>query len=260
MARVIRREMRTSASPHRVFEAWTEPERLSQWFADRASGWPGVGSKLTMTWDRFGFTAEYLIAEADPERRVVMKSKLPGLGTSVLEVDLARRGADTLVRVTETGPELAEDWGDESGWEMALAILKLYLEQYYGETRASFFAMLPAEFEYPQIRRLYGTLEGLRQWFATEGELGGVGEPYRLVLPDGRVMSGRMLALTRHEATLGWDEIRGFLELKAFPTEPGKKAVCLRGSGWGLKDEEAAALEQMCRAALVRLFGALTAT
>lgn len=259
---VVRKEVRIQAPLDRVWEAWTEPDRISQWFADSVEGWPGVGSTLSMTWEKFGFTVDYKIAELEPRKRIVLKTRLPGVGTQVLTVEMVRRAPETIVTVTESGPENHKsdprESGVESGWVMACSVLKHYVENYFGEPRRSFFAFLPASFTYERFLTLLTTPEGLASWLTREGSVSEVGQPYSLTLDNGNTMSGRVLALTHHEMALGWDEIRGFLEFKSFPLgRDGQKALCLRGSGYSLSQERADELEQFVKDSMVKLFAAV---
>jgi uncharacterized protein YndB with AHSA1/START domain len=261
MSSVIRKEIQVNASPDQVWEAWTDPERIVQWFADKASGWPAPGGKLSLRWERFNFSVDYQIAEAEQGRRLVLKARLPGLGTGTISLDFLPRGPGCLVRLEETGPDTPpsdEPNAAESGWEMTLAIMKLYVENYFGQPRSSFFAMMPAKFNYERVMYFYSTEEGLARWLAGEGStFGGRGGTYRFTLQDGTTASGRVLAVTAHEVALEWSEIHGYLELKSFPMEPGIKAICARGAGWGLDPARAAQIEKMLEGALTVLFIAL---
>jgi len=67
--RMLRQEIRTTASPQRVWEAWADPARLSQWFADRARGEPRAGGTLTWCFDDFGHEFPYEVGMG--EGRVV---------------------------------------------------------------------------------------------------------------------------------------------------------------------------------------------
>ena len=67
-----------------------------------------------------------------------------------------------------------------------------------------------------------------------------------------------MLAITSHEVALSWEEINGFVELKAFRLGgPGERAVCLRGSGWDMSDESRLETERMAIAFIDKLVAAL---
>jgi uncharacterized protein YndB with AHSA1/START domain len=259
----IRRSTITSAPPERAFDAWTEPEHLSRWFCDKVTGWPGSGSKLQMTWERFGFSVEYSLPEVRPPRKVVLKAAVPGMGTQTLTISIRPYGAGSQVEVVETGPgaEGQEGAGDaESGWEMSLSILKLYVENYWGQDRTGFFALLAAHYHNEQLMTLYQQSEGLARWLTREGSIGKVGDPVRLVLWEGDVLTGQVLAVTSHELAVSWDEIGGYLELKSFEVNPERKAICVRGSGYGekLTRDRAEELEKKMEASLIRLFAALT--
>ncbi|MEW6278508.1 MAG: SRPBCC domain-containing protein [Candidatus Eremiobacterota bacterium] len=255
----VHRQMRTTTSLETVWEAWTDPERLQQWFCDQASGWPAVGSKLNLRFERFGFNVDYHIVELERLKRVVLRCHLPGIGYQFLGVTLTRRGVQTNVSLKETVVEgcSAEEFAEnESAWDLALAVLKLYVERYFGRPRSTFFALLAAPFTYAQIKEFYTARLG--EWLGTDVSFTPeVGQPYRLTLDDGTSMSGTVLAVTTHEVALSWDEIQGYLELKAIPVEPGKRAICLRGAGYGLAPEKARELEKTMEAAVVRLFSLL---
>jgi hypothetical protein len=67
-----------------------------------------------------------------------------------------------------------------------------------------------------------------------------------------------VLALTEREVTLGWKEIHGTLELKAFAMGPGKRTQWVCGFGWGMPAERAAEIERDMTAAGERLKAVLT--
>lgn len=260
---VVKKEIEIEAPAARVFDAWAEPDHLERWFTDRVTGWPGVGSHLNLTWKNFGFSVPYKIAVMKPPEKLVLKTRLSGVGTQVLTVNLARRAPKTIVSVSESGPENHKsdplESGVDSGWSMALGVVKLYIERYFGKPRTTFFAMLPAQFQYDQLRPLYNTEEGLKRWLTVGGAPPGqAGEPYRFQLDDEQTMSGHVLAHTHHELALSWDEIDGYLELKSFPTGGENKGLCLRGSTYRPSEHSSEDLEKYVKDLLVRLFAALS--
>ncbi len=260
---LVEKVVKIEAEQQKVWEAWTDPERLSQWFCDKASGWPGEGATLSLTWERFGFTVDYEICRLRAPEQLLLKSRIPGVGVQKLNIELRRRAPFTVVSLRESSPAgkiSAEDSGVESGWEMALAVLKLYVEKYYGRERRSFFAMLPAKFTYDKLLPFYTDPGKMALWLTKPGttaKLGGVGEAFEMTLDNGWYMTGQVMAVTRHEVALSWDQIDGFLELKSFPTSPENKVLCLRGSGYGIDDDKAAEVEAFLKDALVRLFAAI---
>ncbi len=257
----VHRQMRTTASLETVWDAWTDPERLGHWLCDSATGWPAQGSTLKLTWARFGFTIDYFIVEVERLKRVVLRAQIPGIGYQFMGVTLTRRGVQTNISLKETvhdGCTPDEKMESESAWDCNLAVLKLYVEKYFGRPRSTFFALLAAPFGYEQIKPHFTEADKIEQWLGTDVTFGEQGQPYKLTLDDGQTMSGTVLCLTTHEAVLSWDQLDGYLELKAIPVEPGKKAICLRGGGYGLSAEKAQEVEKMLESACIRLFALLT--
>lgn len=259
----ISRSILAQVSPDRAYDAWTEPDHLRRWFCDKVTGWPGSGSSLTMTWERFGFSMEYSLPEVVQGRKVVLKARVPGMGTQTLTITVRPYGQGARVEVTETGPgaEGQRGTGDaESGWEMALAMMKLYVEEHWGKDRAVFFALLAAPYENGQLLKLYTEEAELARWLTREGSIGQVGDPVRLILQEGAALTGRVMARTSHEVSVSWSEIDGYLELKSFEVDEDRRAVCLRGGSYGgrLGPEATLDLEKQMEAALIRLFAALT--
>ena len=202
-----------------------------------------------------------LIAQPD-EKFAIRWNPPPGLNPGILEVIISKEGGETVVRLVNSGFREGAEWNDEfegtdSGWRMALALLKHYLENYFGTGRNSFLVMRPAEFSFEQVAPLQRTEGGLKKWLTKSGEYGEVGESYSLELQEGGKASGRILAKTNRETALSWDEIHGVLELKAF-SMGSQKFLCVRGCGWGLRAEKAKELEGQMERAVDRLAGALT--
>ena len=69
-------------------------------------------------------------------------------------------------------------------------------------------------------------------------------------------MTGRVLAITKSEVQLSWEEIRGAIGLKAFNMGP-QKMVGIHGCGWGMSAGRAQEIEKQMDAALERLAAAL---
>lgn len=259
---VITKSIEVNVPASNAFEAWTEPAHLVRWFTDGVEGWPGVGSTLTLTWKRFGFSVPYKITEMKPSTRVVLKTRLPGVGTQVLTVDLARRAPKTIIKISESGPQNHEsdpkESGVDSGWEMTLGLLKNYLENHWGKERETYFAMLPAQFDFAHLRPLFKTTEGLKKWLVLEGEAPSeVGQDYRFKVAENEYMTGKVLAFTHHEMALSWKEIDGYFELKSFPTGGDNKGLCLRGATYSPEKFPALAIEAHVKDLLVKLFAAL---
>jgi uncharacterized protein YndB with AHSA1/START domain len=252
----------TTASPEQVYQAWADPEKISQWFTDRAEGHADVGATITWIFDKFNYRIPYEVVAAEPGKRFAIRwAPPPGRPPGVLEVTIETQGGSTLVRLVNSGFAEGAEWqnefdGVESGWHMALAVLKHYLENYFGRSRATFLAMRPAVFTNDQLPPLQRTADGLAKWLTTTGSIGSVGEPVKLALRGGGIVNGKVLALTKSETEFSWTEERAVLGLKAFPMGP-QKMLAVHYSSWGTAADRAKVLEQQMERALESLAQAL---
>jgi uncharacterized protein YndB with AHSA1/START domain len=257
---IIRRSIETGAFPEQIWEALTETELLGHWLADTASGWPAVGGTLSLTWERFSMTIDYKVAEVKVCQKLVLKSPM-GNGQQTVTFGLRRAGRSTWVDLTDAPPSFTPNnphSSADSNWQLSLAVLKLYVERYFRQPRRSFMVVAKASFTFGEIMACYVSSQGLSQWLAESVEVWPqqqpiVGQPYRLVMPGGEVMSGHIMAVTDKEAVFSWDEIRGFLELKTFSLGPGNQMLCLRGSGYTMDEEGCARVEEMLKPRLLQL-------
>lgn len=263
--RVIRAEIRTSATPRQVWEAWTDPQKLAHWFVDKASGVSTVGGTMTWEFERFGYVLPYEVVASVPERQFALQwNPPPGNPAGILEIQIERESGETVVRLINSGFREGAEWDDEyegtvSGWQMALAVLKYYLENYFGQPKSYFFAMRPASFTFDQLRPYFLESSGLAKWLTTSGAIGKPGGRCELALRDDGKLTGRVLAVTNREVALSWEEIRGVLELKAFPMGP-KRVLSIWGCGWNLDPTRAKEIERRMEAAIGRLNAALPAS
>ena len=261
--RIIRASIESTASPRQLWNAWADPKRLAQWFPDRAEGQAVEGGTLTWLFDRFGYALPYEVLSAVPGEHLVLTGMIPGRPRFYLEIDIASAGGMTTLTLTNSGFLDKTGWDDEyegivSGWTMALALLKLFAERYYDKTRAQFFAMRPASYEYDELLAHFRNAGKLQAWLTRDGGIGDPGDAYELVLGNGERVSGRVLAVTGWEVQLSWDEIGGALALKGFAMGQGR-AVCVHGSSWDLSTARALELERQFGDALDRLAAALSA-
>jgi uncharacterized protein YndB with AHSA1/START domain len=263
--KVIRAEIRTKATPQQAYDAWADPEKIAHWFPDRAEGKAEPGATITWIFDNFNYRIPYEVLIAQPAEKFAIRwNPPPGMNPGILELTISKEGGETVIRLVNSGFREGAEWDDEfegidSGWRMSLALLKHYLENYFGVSRASFLVMRPAEFDFEHILPLHRTEAGLKKWLTESGGFGGEGETFALELREGGKLSGRVLAKSKRETTLSWDEIHGVLELKAFSMGP-QKMLCVRGCGWGLPEEKAKELEVQMEGAVERLSAALAAS
>lgn len=235
--RMLRAEMRTKASPEQAWEAWADPEKIAQWFVDRASGKAKPGNVVTWFFDDFGFQLPYKVLEAEPGKSYVLRWEPPGGPAGIHEVRIEREGGETVLRLIESGFKEGAEWDEEyegvkSGWQNALAILKLYLENYFGRGRRSALVMRPASFEYAQVAPYFQDEAKLAAWLTNSGAIGSRGERCNLGLRDGKQLTGEVISRTGREAAISWQEIQGTLELKAFSMGP-QRIAGVRLMSWG---------------------------
>lgn len=259
---VIHASMKTTAPPEQVWEAWVDPEKLAQWFPDRAEGRAVEGAVQTWYFDRFGYTLPYEVYSSVPGEHLVLTGEPPGRPRFFLEIEIARSDGLTTVNLLNSAGVPEEAWNEDmegivSGWMMALALLRLYVERYYGQPRSQFFVMRPATYEYEDLVRFYREPEFLARWLTLDGSVRDIGDPVALTLRDGQTITGEVLALTAWEVQLSWEEIAGAIAFKGFRRGTEGRTVCIHGSGWGLSAERAAALETHFEEAIIRLCAAL---
>jgi uncharacterized protein YndB with AHSA1/START domain len=259
--RVIRDEIKTSASAQQAWEAWADPAKISQWFVDRAEGKAEAGGDIKWFFDKFNLELNYKVLEAVPGERFAILWPGPMPPPGILEVIIEREGGETLIRLVNSGfredAALNEEYeGVASGWRTSLGLLREYLENYFGEPRTSILAMQPAQFEYADVARCFREPGLLAKWLTKSGAIGDDGEACRLVLQSGESVNGRVLARTQHEVTLSWPEARGVLELKSFSMGP-QRVLAIRVSGWKMDAKRAQEIEKQMTESVARLASAL---
>jgi len=135
-----------------------------------------AGETVHWIWEDFGFRIPLEVYEAERGRYISFGGQRPGGPPAFQEVIVTARGGSTVIKVVNSGFHDGAEWDDEyegvdSGWEMALAQLKEWLENHKSETRTHILTMRPASFEYDDLQPLYTTAEGLRSWLAEEAKL-----------------------------------------------------------------------------------------
>lgn len=136
----IQREIHVEATPEVVYEVISTPEHLREWWPDEAELAPVPGTTGAITFGDGSSPAAKVVpltvVEADPPRRLSFRwaydeGAVATPGNSLLVTfELARSGAGTLLRFTETGFR-------ERGWEAAA------LEQQYREHVTGWDFFLP---------------------------------------------------------------------------------------------------------------------
>jgi uncharacterized protein YndB with AHSA1/START domain len=256
--RAVDVEIVTRATPAKVWEAWADPARIVEWFADRATGFALPNQTLRWGNDRLKTETSYTVLSATPPSRLLLEGI--GQAPSRLEVTIGAARDGTRIRLIHSGFPLTTDFDEHfiavaSGWRMAMAVLRYYLEFQFGHPRQGFFVCRPARYSAARLASLYREPSGLQEWLTDAGSLGTPGGRVHLVLKGGRILRGDMLADTGTEVAMAWDEINGVLEMKSFPwdRDTGMRAICVRGWGWDLELAQAQLIEQEIHAAVDRL-------
>jgi uncharacterized protein YndB with AHSA1/START domain len=262
--RQIETEMRTTASPESVWASWADPKRLAEWFADDARGEVRPGGTYTWIFESFGMEMPYQVVDVVEGKRLLL-GPVPGAPPFALEVTIEHGGGQTVVRLVNSGFDAGANWDEEydgiaSGWDMALGILRHYVERYFGTPRSSFLVMKPARFQYEHAVRFFTDPSRLEGWLGTTARpIGNVGETVRIDMHGGGSLTGRVLVVTKRELAISWQEVNGVLELKAFPAGPAGRMLGLRGCGWGLSGDQARSIEHHLDTALERLVERISA-
>lgn len=230
------REIEISAPPEQVWAAWAEPEHVRNWFSDDAHGDLEPGRELVHRFDGHG-EHRYRVVEVEAPHRLVLDGEMDGRAFRQT-VEIRTEGGTTVLRLVHSGfgpadPDSEIVQGIDSGWSMALAVMKHYAENYFGRAKVTHVAFRPARFEYGELLRgRYLSGEGLAGWL-TNGSGGiAVDEPTKLDVVGVGVLSGKVLSLTDHEVSVTLDEVDGVLELKAFGAGPQARVLGVRLISW----------------------------
>lgn len=245
VGRRVEQEIKIDATPLEVWKAWAEADGIAKWFVDRCEGDARAGEVVTWHFDQFGFHQPTPCLESVPGESVVYGAEIPGRLPIVLEVRFEEDGGGTRLRLVNSGFVDGSDWdleyeGTDSGWGMALATLKQYLERYPGAPRSHVLAMQPASYTWDELRARHDTPAGLTSWLAETVELESgkerleEGDAVRMQLKDGGRLTGHVLARTRIELLLSWEEQNGVLGLKGYDKPSEGTFVALDFNAWPL--------------------------
>jgi uncharacterized protein YndB with AHSA1/START domain len=239
LGRIIDTSVRLTTTPMKAWEAWADPQQIANWFVDRAEGDARPGRTMKWFFDAFNYALDVPIVEAEPGRTFVTGGG-PQPGPDglpyLMEITITKDGDTTVMNLVNSGfsekPEKDGSFRDtESGWQCALATLKLWLERYPDLRRHRTILMRAAPHQPERLQSLYATPEGRRQWLAPESPV-----------------DGETLAQTGTEVLLDWPAERAALGLKSFGMGP-QQMVALDLSRWS---ETGASMTTESRARLER--------
>jgi hypothetical protein len=191
------------------------------------------------------------IAEVEPGRLFVVSSgDQPGPDglPYLMEITIEKDGGETVMHLVNSGFSDAPDKdekarGVDSGWQMALSTMKLWLERYPMRARRHHIVVRPARHDAGALRDLFATSSGRSLWLEPD-------IPAR----------GEVLCDTGSEVLLSWDARDAAVGLKSFAMGP-QQMVALDYSCWPAAGETEDADESKARLtrALDRLVETLSA-
>jgi uncharacterized protein YndB with AHSA1/START domain len=132
----------TSASLDAVWRAITDPKEIERWFPLKASGSPGPGGSITLSW---GAPMEWTthIKVWEPPTHLQFEDPVdPSRPEAVSRVDyhLETRAGRTVVRLVHSGFDASADWDEQftsttNGWRYFLMNLRHYVERHQNTPR-----------------------------------------------------------------------------------------------------------------------------
>lgn len=242
----IEKTVAIDASPDRIYEAWADPALIGAWFVERAVGRAERGGRVTWIWERFGLAQEQEVLEAEPGRRLVLRSAPHDGPAQVVEVSLGPERGGTRLRLVHSG--FASGAGDptfdgvDSGWTLALRLLRFWAERHYGRPKEELLVLRPVRGACERVRPFYSSVEGRARW---------------LVAEEGLPLEGETLEVAGPEVLRSWDEGRGTLELKAFARDRMECHVGVRAVSWRREPEDLEAFRPAFERPVDRLVEAL---
>jgi uncharacterized protein YndB with AHSA1/START domain len=131
--RVIHKSMFISASPERVFQAFTTKEDLEKWFVREATVKLPPDGWLRLDWGN-GDIGEGQISVYEPHSRFTFEWDEGGdRGASVIHIELTPEGDGTRLELAHSGHGDGDDWDrifadNTEGWNTELIHLQRWVE------------------------------------------------------------------------------------------------------------------------------------
>jgi uncharacterized protein YndB with AHSA1/START domain len=243
--RIIDTSIRIKSTPMRVWEAWASPQQIANWFVDRAEGEGKAGNTVKWFFDTFGYAMDVPVVESEPGATFVTAGDDGADGMPyVMEITITKDGGDTVMRLVNSGfsedPKKGETYkGTVSGWAHALAVMKVWLEQYPMRTRHHDLVVKTVPHTVEQLRPFFATAEGRALWMPPDVE-----------------HAGEVLCDSGPEVLLAMPGVDGTIALKSFQMGP-QRMIGLDLSVWPAEGAEVVDAKARLTRALDRLAGLL---
>ncbi len=140
----LKLEVEIDASPDRVWQALTEPDRLQSWFPLKSGGDARLGGKVLLSWGE-GCEWETNVTAWVPGAHLQWMDRLadeapPGAVLPVVDWHLETHRGKTVVRLVQSGFDPNSDWqqyydGLRRGWTYFLDLLATYVEHHFDRGR-----------------------------------------------------------------------------------------------------------------------------
>jgi uncharacterized protein YndB with AHSA1/START domain len=243
--RTIDTTIRIQSTPLRVWEAWADPQKIANWFVDRAEGEGKAGNTVKWFFDAFGYEMNVPVVESKPGETFVTAGDDGADGMPyVMEITITKDAGETVMRLVNSGfsedPRKGETYnGTVSGWAHALTVMKVWLEQYPMRNRHHDLVVRTVPHTVEQLRPFYATAEGRALW-----------------MPPDADHTGDVLCDTGAEVLLALPGIDGAIALKSFQMGP-QRMVGLDLMVWPAEGTEPVDAKARLTRALDRLVGLL---
>ena len=257
----VRESLRVARPIEEVWRAWSDPDWLAGWHAERVEGEVAEGQAIRLTWDSLGIAIELEVAELEAPHRLVLRGAPPGRPVQTLSIDLARieGGGATSLAIRHDGfppgPGGEEERaGTAAGWHTSARVLAHYLDHHAGRARASGAALAPVAASLADVAPLFER----PSWLFGDVALGGEGSRFHGRAAGDRPLAGCVLARALpRQIALAIDDTAGILVLRAIQLDPG--AVLLGALTWSWQPDRPAHadLAGSLEPALERLVAAL---
>jgi uncharacterized protein YndB with AHSA1/START domain len=100
---IVKAGMLIRKSPEKVFEAFVNPEITTKFWFTRSTGRLEIGKHIVWTWEMYNVSAQVIVKEIEPNKRILIEWGDPGEMTEVEWTFTQYENDSTYVSITNTG-------------------------------------------------------------------------------------------------------------------------------------------------------------